>query len=736
MAIATHQSGASQETATDDLLLEVRDLKTWFSLDEGTVKALDGATFDVKRGKTLCIVGESGCGKSMTARSILQIVQPPGKVVGGEMLFHRADPATGATSTVDLASVDPKGNLIRSIRGKEISMIFQEPMTSFSMVHTIGNQISENVRLHSSMTKEEARLHSIDMLRKVGVPRPEDRFDSFAYQLSGGLRQRAMIAMALSNDPALLIADEPTTALDVTTQAQILELMKGLQDELGMAMIFITHDLGVVAEIADEVAVMYLGIVVERGTVNEIFHEPKHPYTRALLQSIPRLGQGARERLSSIRGMVPDPYDRPSGCPFNTRCDFAIPGVCDRITPPVTQLRHRRDVRCLLYEPEYCDSEQALRIRESVDVGEEPTENVRETPGMVEKAVTPPLLDVDKLQVHFPIGGGFLKGPSKSLKAVDEISFSILRGETLGLVGESGCGKTTTGRSIVRAIDPTGGAINYIPPDNAPVNLRALGERQLKPYRKDIRMVFQDPFSSLNPRMTVQQTVGEPLQSFKLASGKDKERRISESMSMVGLRPEYMRRYPHAFSGGERQRISIARALVVNPRLVVLDEAVSALDVSVRAQILNLLHDLQQELDLTYLFISHDLSVIEHICDRVAVMYVGKIIELAPTARLFGTPHHPYTEVLMSAVPIPDPDLRDHRRRIKPRGEVADPVNPPSGCYFHPRCRYAQDRCKSEEPALREISPNHFAACHFSEELNLLGVRQLTTTSSEEDGGS
>jgi peptide/nickel transport system ATP-binding protein len=728
MAIATHETNASTEVAADDLLLEVRDLRTWFSLDEGTVKALDGATFDVKRGKTLCIVGESGCGKSMTARSILQIVQPPGKVVDGEMLFHRTDPVTGARSTVDLASVDSKGSLIRSIRGKEISMIFQEPMTSFSMVHTIGNQIAENVRLHSTMSKEEARLHSIAMLRKVGIPRSEDRFDSFAYQLSGGLRQRAMIAMALSNDPALLIADEPTTALDVTTQAQILELMKGLQDELGMAMIFITHDLGVVAEIADEVAVMYLGMVVERGTVDEIFHEPKHPYTRALLQSIPRLGQGTRERLSSIRGMVPDPYDRPPGCPFNTRCDFAIPGVCDQILPPVTELGQRRDVRCLLYEPDYRESEQASRIDQPVELGEQGIATAAESERVRPGNASMPLLDVEKLQVHYPIGGGFLKGPGKRLKAVDQVTFSIRRGETLGLVGESGCGKTTTGRSIVRAIEPTGGAINYHGESGGSVNLGALGERQLKPYRRDIRMVFQDPFSSLNPRMTVQQTVGEPLQSFKLASGREKERRISDSLNMVGLRPEYMRRYPHAFSGGERQRISIARALVVNPRLVVLDEAVSALDVSVRAQILNLLHDLQQELDLTYLFISHDLSVIEHICDRVAVMYVGKIIELAPTARLFATPHHPYTEVLMSAVPIPDPRLRNRRQRIKPQGEVADPVNPPSGCYFHPRCQYAQDRCKTEEPLLRQISPDHFAACHFSEDLNLLGVRQLTAS--------
>jgi len=372
MATATHDTVVPAGATHEDLLLEVRNLKTWFKLDEGTVKALDGATFDVKRGKTLCIVGESGCGKSMTARSILQIVQPPGKVVEGEMLFHRPDGAA-----IDLAKVDPWGREIREIRGKEIAMIFQEPMTSFSPVHTIGNQIAENVLLHSSMSKAEARRHSIDMLKTVGVPRAEDRFDSYPYQLSGGLRQRAMIAMALSNSPALLIADEPTTALDVTTQAQIIELMQGLQDELGMAMIFITHDLGVVAEIADEVAVMYLGIVAERGNVDQIFHEPKHPYTRALLQSIPRLGQATRERLDSIRGMVPDPYNRPNGCPFNTRCDFAMPGVCDRILPPVTDLGYRRDVRCLLHEPEYRETEQAQRLRAIPDPLDHPDGGAR-----------------------------------------------------------------------------------------------------------------------------------------------------------------------------------------------------------------------------------------------------------------------------------------------------------------------------------------------------------------------
>jgi peptide/nickel transport system ATP-binding protein len=345
-------------------------------------------------------------------------------------------------------------------------------------------------------------------------------------------------------------------------------------------------------------------------------------------------------------------------------------------------------------------------------------------------ALAMPLLEVDNLEVHFPIGGGFLSRSHGTLKAVDGVSFTILKGETLGLVGESGCGKTTTGRSIVRALEPTGGKINYFRENGSSIDVTKLSNRELKPLRKEIRMVFQDPFSSLNPRMTVMQAVGEPLKTFNVSSGKQRERQIADLLAKVGLRPEYMRRYPHAFSGGERQRISIARALALDPRLVVLDEAVSALDVSVRAQILNLLSDLQHEFDLTYLFISHDLSVIEHICDRVAVMYVGKLIEVAPTDDLFREPFHPYTETLMSAVPVPDPRLRNRRKRIKPEGEVADPVNPPSGCYFHPRCKYSQARCSVETPPLREITPGRFAACHFSEDLNLLGVEALATEES------
>lgn len=338
---------------------------------------------------------------------------------------------------------------------------------------------------------------------------------------------------------------------------------------------------------------------------------------------------------------------------------------------------------------------------------------------------TTALVEVKNLKVHFPIGKGMFKRSTATLKAVDGVSFSIREGETLGLVGESGCGKTTTGRCIVRALDPTSGTIDYRRTDGTSVNLAELDENGLKPYRKEIRIVFQDPFSSLNPRMTVMQTVGEPLKAFNIGAPKGREAKIADLLKRVGLRPEYMRRYPHAFSGGERQRISIARALALDPRLIVLDEAVSALDVSVRAQILNLLQSLQRDLNLTYLFISHDLSVIEHICDRVAVMYVGQIIELAPTRELFDRPLHPYTESLMSAVPVPDPRLRNRRQRIKLDGEVADPVNPPTGCYFHPRCRYVQDRCKSEAPPLREVLPGRMAACHFAEELHLMGVEAL-----------
>ncbi len=697
----------------ENLLLEVKGLKTQFFLDEGVVKAVDGVDLKMYRNRTLCVVGESGCGKSVTARSILQVVEEPGRVVAGDVLLY-----AGSNEPVNLTELDSRGREIRAIRGKDIAMIFQEPMTSMSPVHTVGNQIIEVIQLHMPLGPDEARERAIMLLDRVGIPQADSRIDSYTFELSGGMRQRVMIAMALACNPQILIADEPTTALDVTTQAQILDLMKELQAEFGMAIMLITHDLGVVAEMADDVIVMYLGQVVERGTVDEIFHDPKHPYTRALLRSIPTVGAQGRQRLASIKGMIPNPYHRPRGCQFHNRCDLFMPGICDQHVPLMVDTPDNRQVRCLLYGG--YDGELPLQAEALVPIDPLSHEhNIPINPARVSSNV---LLDVQALRMHFPIQRGFLRRTVGHVKAVDDVNLFIREGETLGLVGESGCGKTTAGRCIVRAYEPTGGKILLQQNGDEAVDLAALSSQEIKAYRKDVRMIFQDPYSSLNPRMSVLEIVADPLIVNRIASGKALEDRVADLLKRVGLRPEYMRRYPHAFSGGERQRIGIARALALSPKLVVADEAVSALDVSVRAQILNLLQELQEEFHLTYLFISHDLSVIEYICDRVAVMYVGKIVELADTRTLFAKPQHPYTEALLSALPKPDPRLRQSKDRIILEGDVADPANPPSGCYFHPRCQYAQDRCRHEAPPLRETADGQYVACHFAEELDLRGA--------------
>ncbi len=721
-------------TIPTDNLLEVTNLHVHFQTDEGLVKAVDGATFTIPRGKTICVVGESGCGKSVTARAILQVVDQPGRIVDGSINFQQAD-----GNVVDLAALPPRGKGIRAIRGRDITMIYQEPMSSLSPMYTIGNQIIEAIRWHLPVSKKVAREMAIEALGKVGIPHPEERIDAYTFELSGGMRQRAMIAMALVCEPKLLIADEPTTALDVTTQANILDLIRDLQQEMGMSVIFITHDLGVVADIAHEVVVMYLGTVVERGTVEQIFAAPKHPYTRALLRSIPTLDQATvarNSRLDTISGTVPHPLSRPRGCSFHDRCTFAVAGVCDVVTPPSIRLDDGRDVRCLAYDAQFEISLQANAIADPSTVA------LTSPPATVAtEAQRPVLLDVQDLKMHFPIHSGFLNRVTGHVKAVDGVSFAIYEGETLGLVGESGCGKTTLGHTLMRLYEPTAGQILYESGQlesgqtdsravdsgqlgsghSGVVDLARLDDRELKRYHREIRMIFQDPYASLNPRLPVLEIIGEVLKVNGLAKGKDLEARVSDIMAKVGLSAHYLHRYPHAFSGGQRQRIGIARALAPNPRLVIADEPVSALDVSVQAQILNLMKDLQAEFNLTYLFISHDLSVVAHISDRVAVMYVGKIVELAPTATLFQRPQHPYTEALLSAVLHPDPTQRNSTR-IHLEGSVADPSNPPSGCAFHPRCRYAQERCHQELPALRASRSGHLVACHLAEELDLAGV--------------
>lgn len=589
-----------------EAILDVRSLRTTFHSEERTVHAVDDIDLLVRRGRTLCIVGESGSGKSATARSILQVVDNPGLIDSGEILFRSAPDGP----VVDIAALSAHGPGIRSVRGQDIGIIFQEPMSALSPVHTIGNQISEVLQLHTDLGTQEIRERVIAELDGVGIPRPEERINSYTFQLSGGMRQRAMIAMALIARPALLIADEPTTALDVTTQAQILDLLGELKRELAMTMLFITHDLGVVAEIADDVVVMRHGKVLEAGPVDQIFHDPKHPYTQQLLATLPQRSGKSPSLPTAAVGAV--------------------------VTPPSS----------------------------TVEVTSSSTEgSVHRDP-----ASEHPLLSIQDLHMQFDAASGtmFARRKTEKIVAVDGVSLDIPEGSTFGLVGESGCGKTTLGRCVMRAYEPTGGRILY-DDGSGPVDLVGMTTKQLLPYRRQVRMVFQDPYGSLNPRMTVRQVVGEPLKVAGLATGTELDDRVETMLERVGLSSSMASRYPHAFSGGERQRIGIARALITSPKLVIADEAVSALDVSVRTQILELLADLQEELGLTYLFISHDLSVVERVCDRVAVMYYGRLVEEGPASELFDDPQHGYTRALLSAVPVADPRARGCRERVQYR---------------------------------------------------------------------
>ncbi|WP_293855409.1 ABC transporter ATP-binding protein [uncultured Alsobacter sp.] len=555
-------------------VLEVRNLTTHFPVRTGVVKAVDGVSFNLERGKTLCVVGESGSGKSVTARSILQIVDAPGRIVAGEMILHRPD-----GSSVDLAKLGNRSREIRAVRGAEIAMIFQEPMSSLSPVHTVGDQIMEVLRLHLKMSKAEARARCVELLRQVEIPHPDRAVDRYTFEFSGGMRQRVMIAMALACNPQILIADEPTTALDVTTQAEILDLIKKLQQQHGMAVMFITHDMGVVAEIADEVLVMYHGKVMEAGDVDTIFHAPKDEYTKMLIGSVLRLEQKAEIRLK-----------RP---PIDTTAE--------------------------------------------------------------------PVIEVKNLQMHFG-------SPKAPIKAVDDVTLKVLPGETLGIVGESGSGKTTMGRCLLRIYDPTGGQISYKRADGSKVDIVAADKETLKICRREIRMIFQDPVGSLNPRMTVAQVIGEPLLVNGIAKGRELDDRVADLMQQVGLNPEWRERYPHAFSGGQRQRIGIARAIALNPRVIVADEATSALDVSLRSQMLDLMMNLQDKLGLSYVFISHDIGVIRYMCDRIAVMYRGKVVETGFTEQVCDAPTHPYTQALLSAIPRPDPRMRSMHKRHRYTG--------------------------------------------------------------------
>jgi peptide/nickel transport system ATP-binding protein len=607
-----------------EALLKVDRLSTWFESGDGIVHAVDDVSFEVKRGETFALVGESGCGKSVTALSIMRLIPyPAGRIVSGSVLLDGED----------LLRL-PEASM-RGIRGKRIAMIFQEPMTSLNPVLTVGEQIAESVRLHRGSKRGRAMREAIELLDAVGIADPAHRYHDYPHQLSGGMKQRVMIAIALAGEPEMLVADEPTTALDVTIQAQVLELLKRLQSERGMAVLLITHDLGVVAENADRVAVMYAGHIVEQATRSEFIASPRHPYTRKLFESLPDLTKRQR-RLAVIRGGVPSLAREFTGCRFADRCDFAW-NVCES-DPVLLPVSPSQTVRCHLYDPRYADRLAAAASAEARELA------ARARPPHTGDGA---LLEVRDLKVHFPIRKGLFKRTVGFVPAVDGVSFSIKKGRTLALVGESGCGKTTTGKAILQLIRPSGGSVRF---DGR--ELTTLRGEELRRLRSEFQIIFQDPFSSMNPRMTVMDIVQEGMVTLGIEKDpRRREARVEELLEQVGLPPQAKRRYPHEFSGGQRQRICIARALAVNPRLIICDEPTSALDISVQAQILNLLQNLQDSVGLSYLFITHNLSVVSYLADEVAVMYQGKIVEHGTVDAVLTTPRHSYTQTLLSAVP-------------------------------------------------------------------------------------
>jgi peptide/nickel transport system ATP-binding protein len=665
-------------------LLEVSQLTTHFSTPAGVVRAVNDVSFDVRAGETLCLVGESGSGKSVAAMSVLRLLDGASHPAG-RVTFNGQELLSAPESTM------------RSVRGGDIAMIFQEPLTSLNPVMRIGSQLTEAIRAHQNVSRKVARERAVELLRDVGIPDPVRRLEEYPHQFSGGMRQRAMIAMALACRPKLLIADEPTTALDATIQAQILELLRRMQAEHGMAILFITHDMGVVAQMADRVAVMYAGRIVEQGRVDDVFANPLMPYTWSLLQSVPRLDE-ASERFFSIPGTPPSGLQAPSGCPFHSRCPVAV-DECRTTEPALEEKEPGREVACLLTAEEFLAT-RPLRASRQHDAS-----------GSLQQSAQP-LLSLTGLSKVYPGGRAFGRRRA-DVRAVSGVTLELRRGETLGLVGESGCGKSTLAQLVVRLTDPTAGTITFDGRD-----LKALGGRSLRRARRDIQLVSQDPFASLDPRMTVGDTLSEPLKAHGYAGSI--RHKVEEILDLVGLAASDGRKFPHEFSGGQRQRISIGRAIALEPKLIVLDEPVSALDVSVRSQILNLLGDLQRELGLTYLLISHDLAVVRSVCARVAVMYLGRIVEEAESAELFEHPHHPYTVALLSAIPIPDPALERARQRVVLSGEVPSPAALPAGCPFHTRCPRAADLCRTELPPLESLQSSessnghtHGVRCHF-----------------------
>jgi len=656
-------------------VVTVVDLHTDIALSKGTVRPVSGVSFTVNKGESLGIVGESGCGKTMTALSIMRLLPPGGRIVGGSI----------ALADVDLVAMDEAG--MRRIRGDRVGMIFQDPMTSLNPCMTIGDQVSETVLLHREVTREHARERAAEVLDLVGLPHAKERMNSYPHLLSGGMRQRVVIAMALACDPELLIADEPTTALDATIQKQILELIDDLRTRLDMAVILVTHDLGVIAGHTDRVAVMYAGKIMETSPTPELFANPRHPYTEALFRARPE-NAGSDRKLYAIPGLPPDLSDPPRGCRFAARCAYATE-------------------ECRAQEPELTGDNHAFACFHPLGINQQAAPNPP-TPLATAQAAAP-LLEVRNLVREFPVtSNGVLQRKIGAISAVADVSFTVGAEETFGLVGESGCGKSTISRLLVAADTPTSGSITF---DG--IEITGKSNRELRKYRGDFQLMFQDPYASLDPRMRVGSILREPLVIQHRGSAVDQENAVVRLLDEVGLPRTALRQYPHEFSGGQRQRIGLARALALRPKLIVADEPVSALDVSVQAQILNLMRDLQREHRLTYVFISHDLSVVRYVATTIGVMYLGKLVEIGPAEQVYTAPVHPYTRGLIDTIPLADPQRERRKSKAGVRGELPSAMNPPSGCRFRTRCPRASDKCAVEEPLMLPFSvQGHRAACH------------------------
>jgi peptide/nickel transport system ATP-binding protein len=671
-------------------LLEIEDLHTEIRLRSATVHALDGVSLNVEAGECLGIVGESGSGKTMTALSIMQLLPPGGHIVGGSITL----------AGQQISALDDNG--MQHVRGNEIGMIFQDPMTSLNPTMTVGDQIAETVLLHRGADAKTARARAIEVLGLVGMPRPAERVGNYPHQLSGGMRQRVMIAMALACEPKLLIADEPTTALDVTIQKQILELLDDLRRRLGMAVILVTHDLGVIAGRADRAAVMYAGKVVETTSTARLFANPRHPYTEALFGALPEKAGDGTERLYSIPGMPPDLTAPPPGCRFAARCRY-VQDSCRTTEPALEGDSWDHAFRCFFPVGQAGEDTAQLTVQEVTRATRAPHEAAPENGGGA-------LLTADNLVKDFSVtAGAVLQRKIGQVSAVAGVSFSIRPGQTFGMVGESGCGKTTIGRLIAGLEKATDGSIVLEGED-----LTKLSRRERRRRAPKVQLMFQDSYASMDPRMRVGPILREPLAIQRIGSREEQRKKIAAILDEVGLPQAAVDRYPHEFSGGQRQRLGLARALILNPKLVVADEPVSALDVSIQAQILNLMLDLQRDLGLTYLFISHDLSVVRYLSDNIGVMYLGKMVEIGPADEVYYRPVHPYTRGLIDTVPVADPVAARSREDKGVAGELPSAINPPSGCRFRTRCPRAQDLCAAEEPPLRPFTAHgHLAACHF-----------------------